>query len=640
MAKNTVARLPFTPHNSTMGMFFDQAVNIPAAFFNFAKDHGDRILFSQSEIISGEDNHPRPRRQWTYGEVAEQVRGTAHYLISQGFKPGDRAAIISNSRPEWMIADLAILAAGGVVASVYQSLTAPEVGYLLYDSGAEFIFVENEEQIAKIDHLLNGDFEVAATEERPAHTVRLHLKKLITFEDVREHALAIPLADAASFRSDAALPHLERSALATLVYTSGTSGPPKGVMQTHGNHLSNLRQAFEAGMYTSESSIILFLPLAHSFARLMAYIGCLAGALLNFPATTDRKSSRLDQQSVTRDIAEADATIIPLVPRILEKMKLGIEQRAGERGLSALLLLLMIRSAAARQRALRNSTPIPFAARLGYAVTAPLRSITKRKLFGDRFVNAISGGAKLGDEINYFFESLGICVLQGYGLTETCVATNVNRPATNRIGTVGPVLSADIELRIADDGEILFRGPNIALGYYHRHKATEAAWDSAGWFHTGDVGVLSADGYLSITGRKKELIVTSGGKKIAPDGIESLVKMNYIFSQVVLVGESKPYCCAIVTLNSGALEEVARERSLPVSQPYSTDVNARQIVGDALAVINKQLASFETIKRFLILDSDFSIENGMLTPTFKVKRTLVIKTYAAEIEKLYQGGKD
>lgn len=626
-------------HNRPMGTFFDQASSLPEVFFSCAQQNPEKVLFSQSFIIKGEGEGRRPRNTWTFSEVADQVRSLTDFLRELGFASGQRAAIISNSRPEWMIADLAVLAAGGVVTSVYQSLTAPEVGYLLYDSGADVVFVENQEQLGKLKSLMSNEFEVAGTEERAAFRTTLKVRQIICFETCEEHPLVVPLRRATSRHSvpeKFELAPVKRTDLATLVYTSGTSGPPKGVMQTHGNHLSNLRQATQAGMYSPDSAIVLFLPLAHSFARLMAYIGCLAGPTISFPATTDRKSSKLDQLSVTRDIAEAEATIVPLVPRLLEKMKAGIEYHAHEPGPGSFLIRKMLESSALVYAARSEGRKPDRQAFFWYLATTPVRRVVRKRLFGPRFINAVSGGARLSEEVNIFFQALGITILQGYGLTETCVATNVNRLDNNRIGTVGPVLTPDIEMKIGADGEIMFRGPNVALGYLNREQATKAAWTEDGWFLTGDVGSVDAAGRLTITGRKKELIVTAGGKKIAPERIEGIVKTSPLFSQVVLVGEGKPYCCAVVTLNGAMLQEFAGQMSLTVGTPWSKDPAVARIVASEIARVNQQLASFETIKRCLILDEDFSVENGFMTPTFKVKRTLVIRTYAETIERLYR----
>jgi long-chain acyl-CoA synthetase len=621
-----------------MGMFFDHSTSIPAAFFDYAQQNPQKVLFSQALFTVNEGSEARAKKAITFAEVESQVIGLATVLKKSGLTFGTRVAVVSNSRPEWLVADLAILAAGGVVVSVYQSLTPVDIGYLLYDSQAEFVFVENQEQLDKIVYLMENEFEVAATEERAALKTRVALKGIIAFEKVKDHALVSQFSVAITHQGEGlGIDQIKRDALATLVYTSGTSGPPKGVMQTHGNHLANLRQAFEAGMYQSESSIILFLPLAHSFARLMAYIGCLAGPTIHFPAILDKNSSKLDQKSITRDIAEADATIIPLVPRILEKMKLGVEERAQAAGLNGFLIKIMLCGIQGKVRLLKREGIMSVTEVLCYKITAKLRKLIRRKLFGTQLINVISGGAKLADDINYFFEALEIPVLQGYGLTETSVATNVNRLAHNRIGTVGPVLSKDIELRIATDGEILFRGPNIALGYLNRVKATLDAWDQEGWFHTGDIGVLSDDLYLSITGRKKELIVTAGGKKIAPEAIEAKLKASSLFSQVVLVGEGKPYCCVLVTLNPSVVNEQFKESGAQSAEPYSSNLAVQQLVQNEIDLLNKQLASFETVKRFHIIDADFSIENGFLTPTMKVKRMLVIRRFEKEIEALYRG---
>ncbi|MCO6430588.1 MAG: long-chain fatty acid--CoA ligase [Deltaproteobacteria bacterium] len=628
------------PHN------LDQFPNLAAAFLAMAKSHPLKPVYkygkiSDSDYHSGKDAH-LIERSWvavTYSEVQARVEQLSRYLASCGVKRGDRVAIISNSRGEWLEADMAILLLGGIVVSVYQSLPAHDVGYILFDAQCRVVLAENSEQLEKIEHLRENPCAIPATEERPASSEQLSFDKVIVFEETPKREGVISLKDA--LREGENLPAAEaadtsREDLASLVYTSGTTGPPKGVMQTHGNHLSNVRQAYQAGLYDDSTSLMLVLPLAHSFAKLMGYIGFLTGATLRFPAVASRSSSRLAPLSVSRDLHECGAQLFPLVPRLLEKMKEGIQQRALGSGLEALLLRAALKSAEAVYHARQEKRKVPILSGLIFRLTGFLRDKIKRKIFGPEFRYIVSGGAKLPETVAVFFDSLGIEILEGYGLTETCVATNVNRLRNKKIGTVGPLLASDIELKLASDGEILFRGPNIAKGYYNRPSATAAAWDADGWFHTGDLGQIDRDGFLSITGRKKEIIVTAGGKKIAPEAIEQRFKAISFISQIVLIGEARPYCVAVITLNKegAAVAGSVSDPDALIERLRSESQLARAIWAE-FEKVNADLASFETVKKVLIVKDEFTVENGFLTPTFKIKRAVVQKRFEDALENLY-----
>lgn len=607
----------------------DSDKSLPEAFYRACRACPEGVVYSQplpEGFGAGEGKSWRP---WTFREVEQRVNRIAAYLHKHGVGKGTKVAILSNTRPEWLEADMAVLACGGVVASVYQSLPAHEVGYILYDSGAEIVFAENQEQLGKLLHLLSNHCDIPATEERPACQARIKLSRIITFEAVEKHELVIGLRDIL-LGSDPGPQEewksLQRDDLATLVYTSGTTGPPKGVMQSHGNHLSNVRQAYRAGMYAPGMRIFLLLPLAHSFARLMGAISFLTGAQLAFPRVSDKSSSKADPHIVMGDMRDSESHIIPIVPRLLEKMKEKIESQAARDGVAARVLSLTLYCA--------RSKDSPLAA-LGYLCTGAVRRKIRRQLFGSRFRNVISGGAKLPPEVNKFFADIGITVLEGYGLTETCVATNVNRLGANRIGTVGPVLDGDIELQIADDGEVLFRGPNVAAGYYGRTQATAAAWDRDGWFHTGDLGALDGDRYLSIVGRKKEIIVSSNGKKVAPEPIEQKLCASPFISQAVLFGDAQPHCVALLGVNRAALQEWAKEQGYTLADNISEDTRVMELLWREVEAVNAGLAGFEHVRRFALLDEELTVENGLLTPTFKLKRRLVFGKYEARIASLF-----
>lgn len=598
----------------------DSRNNLAEAFFAIADELPNSTVYEQAYAQAGDV------RIWSgrsFAEVKQRILTISSYLQSNGVKPGSRVAIISGSRPEWMEADIAIQSLGAVTVSIYQSVTTSDVGYILFDSGAQYVVAENQEQLEKIKTLLSAPIEIPATENREASKAQLELSKVLTIEPCDPHPLATWIGDLPTPRN-LAIPNqvgsISRSDLAALVYTSGTTGPPKGVMQTHGNHLANVRQAFQSELFTLYYSIMLFLPLAHAFGKLMGYIGFLTPTIIKFPAIVDPKSSKASAESISRDIREANTQIVPIVPRLLEKMESGIRAKAIAGGVMGFFVSKAMNSP-------KSS--------LGYILTGFIRNKIKRKLFGSKFKYAVSGGAKLGVDTAKFFDHIGICVLQGYGLTETVVATNVNRMATNRIGSVGPVLGPDIEMKTTEEGEICFRGPNVAIGYLNRPEATAAAWDNEGWFHTGDLGAISADGFLSITGRKKELIVTSNGKKIAPEIIEQRIKATCpLVSQFIMYGEGRSFNVALVTINFEAAKPWAKTQGFEIVKASETP-QLLNTLEKHLAEMNKELSNFEAIHRILILDEEFSIENGLLTPTFKAKRNAVYKRYAKEIDELY-----
>ncbi len=622
---------------TTLFQDLDSAQNIPAFFFTVARARPDDVVFSYVERAPGAAPEVKTER---YAPVADKIARLANHLQALGLKKNDKAAVLSNSRPEWMIADLAILGAGGVSVSIYQSLLESDIAYLLYDSGAQIVFAENEEQVAKLLAIIDADATIPATEEREAHTARIHLTKIICFERCGILHPLIEYLDDVSSEGSTSLPpvvkEVQRGDLAALVYTSGTTGPPKGVMQTHGNHLSNVRQAYQGELVGDADSVFLMLPLAHSFAKLMGYIGFLLPTVIQFPSVTNRKSSKPDLALVSEDMRISGASVIPVVPRMLEKMQEGLEAAAEKPGLSAKLLRWTLAAAAKAVAAKRKNRPVPLHVGMALGCLMPICEKVKARLFGANFRYAVSGGAKLSPATCMFFDALHIEVLEGYGLTETCVATHANKPGQKKIGTVGPVLADDIDVSIADDGEILFRGPNISLGYWQRPTATAKAWDAEGRFHTGDLGSIDNDGYLSITGRKKDLIITSGGKNIAPDPIESLLKKSRYVSQAVLVGEGKSYCVAIITLNAAEVENWIRSQGATPPSELHRDTGVFDLITRHIEDVNKGLASFETVKKFFISPQDFLIENGLLTPTLKVKRSAVVKAYQQEIERLYE----
>lgn len=611
------------------------AQRLPEAFSRLAARYPQRTVFAQAHILAGD---AREWRSETYAQVAPKVWKLARYLQKIGIKPGDKVAILSATRPEWMIADLALLYAGATSVSIYQSVNAHETGYILFDAQVRCIFAENQEQIDKLAELAKQACPIPATEERAAQDVKIVIGSIITFEDVRSDLPSVSLKSIlADSTLDASEPAVSgTNEIASLVYTSGTTGPPKGVIQTHKNHLTNVGQVAKTNLFAPDGDIFLFLPLAHSFARLVGYIGFLTPTVVKFPAIADAKSSAMNAPSMMRDLHEGSAQVVPIVPRMMEKMMHGILEKMARPGAAAKLLAAAVRAGQEAHRTRREGKRLSVRGKLSLRLTAPLRAKIKHRLFGKNFKHVVSGGAKLPPSVNEFFAALGIDIYEGYGLTETCVATNVNRFGDNTIGSVGPPLD-DIELRIASDGEILFRGPNVAQGYLNRPTATKAAWDDEGWFHTGDLGKVDMQGRLYITGRKKELIVTSGGKKISPLMIEDKLTVSPLISTAIMLGDGRQYCVALIVLDIPMLKQWAQQHGIALTAPYSKQPAVVERLQKEVDAVNATLSRYETIKKFRILDIELTIENGYLTPTFKVKKALLEKNFRALIDEMYAG---
>lgn len=616
------------------------ATSLGDAFWRKVASEPDSTLFRYAVASSAEAT--RIWRSETYLSAAQKVARIAQYLAVKGVGVGTPVAILSNTRPEWMLVDIAVQTLGGIAVSIYQSLPAAEVGFILHDSGAKVIAIENEEQAQKIDWLRKNPCPIPVRENIPEFSTSVEIDTIISFEPVTTLTGALVVSSIIEDQNLSPLPpaipdSVSRASIASYVYTSGTTGPPKGVIQTHGNHLSNVAQAFESGVFAEDGSLFLFLPLAHSFARLIYYVGFLTSASLVLPAIIDHRTSKLDLASTARDIREGSATVVPSVPRLFEKMASTILARSKGKGLQSLILRICIGNALRVQRCREGQKAVAVHDLILYSVLRKIRAKVRRQLFGLNFRHAISGGARLDPGVNRFFDALEVPICEGYGLTETCVATHVNRPDNRRIGSVGPAFR-QVEVKIApEDGEIWLRGPNVTQGYLNRPQATEEAWTSDGWFKTGDVGRVDHEGFLYITDRKKELVITAGGKKIPPTAIEGTFKRNSLISQAFLFGDGRPYCIMLFTLNELELRGILRAEGIPLSPEEKLSRNAAVIdkVGKAVERANRELASYETIKKFAILDEDFTVENGLLTPTMKMKRKAIVARHLSVIESLY-----
>jgi long-chain acyl-CoA synthetase len=568
-------------------------------------------------------------REVTWATMAERVRSLAAAFIEQGVQPAERVALLSATRPEWMEVDLAILATGAVTIPVYPSVLPDECGYILANSGAERVVVENAKQRAKVEQVSRDGFELDGL-RKP-----VPLKSVVTIEGTGPETLSSMLEQgrAARARLDAEIDRrmaaIGRETLATIVYTSGTTGPPKGVPQTHGNHLATVESALRIKTLEPGDVDFFFLPLAHSFARMIEYLGIAAGTTTAFARSID---------TLIEDLPATKPHVIPAVPRVFEKVY-GRVQANREKGSAIQKAIFDTAVAIGRQRSAyaEAGQAIPLWLQAADALAHRLVFSRIHAVLGGNVKFMLSGGAPLSREIAEFFHAVGLPIFEGYGLTETTPALTVNHPGRYRLGTVGMALDC-VELRIASDGEILARGPNVASGYYERPEATDEAWDSEGWFHTGDIGEIDADGFLRITDRKKDLIKTSGGKYVAPQKVENLLKLQPHVSQAVLIGDNRKYCTALVTLDAPAVESWAKEHGIAAGSPEQLAANpeVQKLIEAEVGAVNQNLASWESIKYVRVLPNDFSTESGELTPSLKVKRKVVASRYADVIESMYR----
>jgi long-chain acyl-CoA synthetase len=563
------------------------------------------------------------------GELFEQIRDVSLGLSAFGLHAGDRVAVIADSCPAWCVTDLAILAAGGITVPVYPTLMTGQVQHILNACGATIAVVANRTQVEKIA-AVRAQLPALATVVVIDADGRPWPERVTILADVAaggRRYLASDMAAAHLFEERAAA--IARDALATIIYTSGTTAEPKGVMLTHGNLLSNVEAAVEVFGVTSEDVALSFLPLSHAFERMVLYMYLHAGATVVFAESPD---------TLARDMVAVRPTLMTAVPRVFEKLHARIQETVAQTSpIRQSIFHWAVGVGLRRSAKVRSGRQVRMLLALQNRIAEKLVFRKMRERTGGRLRILVSGSAPLPPTIAEFFDAIGLTIFEGYGLTEASPVLTVNPLDHPKFGTVGRALPG-VELRIADDSEILARGPNVMRGYYHNPDATRAALEPNGWLRTGDIGTLDAGGYLTITDRKEDVILTSVGKRVAPQSIENDLRRHPIVGEAVLVGNRRKFVGALIVPDFHALQ-----RRLPaLNRPEWTrdalvarpDVIA--LFQESVDAVNAGRAPFERIQRFALIPSEFTIESGEITPTMKVKRRVVEERWQAVIERLYE----
>ncbi len=562
----------------------------------------------------------------SWNEWFEMSKAIAKGLMALGLEKGDRVNILSNTNHKWVITDIGIIIGGGVTVPIYQSNTARESHYIIDHSESRFIFVENRLQLEKVltirDDLPRLQKIIVFNNDVPDDADDM----IIGFDDFIEFGKAQKNDD--DFYKIAE--SIEPMDLASIVYTSGTTGVPKGVMLPHRNFIyigAAINDIVDFDPDVDEN--FAWLPYAHILGRAVQYAIIFAKISTSFARGID---------TLLEDMQSAKPTFVVSVPRIYEKIYTKVQ--VGLESASPIKKALFNWSMGVGRKVShykQQQQPLPFALQLKYNIAFKLVLSKIHELFGGRIRFFVSGGAPLSKDIAEFFHAADVLILEGYGLTETTAPANVNRPNKYKFGTVGPVLPGTEE-KIADDGEILIRGPGVMIGYYKNPEETREALDPDGWFHTGDIGEFDEEGFLRITDRKKDIIVTAGGKNIAPQYIENLMKTSPYISQCFVYGDKRKYLTALITLDFEQIKEYADSHGIQYDslEELAKDPQIEELIKKEIEERNRQLASYETIKKFVILPSDFTIETGELTPSLKMKRKVILNKYKELLDSLYE----
>ncbi len=560
----------------------------------------------------------------TWDEAGERVRLLAAGLISLGIEPEDRVALLSSTRYEWVLADLAVMCAGAATTTVYPTTHAADVAFIVSDSGSRIVIAEDATQVEKL---------MAQRRELP------HLRKVVLVDGTGDGDWVIGFDELAALGRDLLTRYSDTvtdrihsigpDRLATLIYTSGTTGKPKGVRLPHSAWTYEAAAIASLNMLNSDDLQYLWLPLSHVFGKVLLTLPLQIG----FPTAVD---GRVDK--IVENLAVVRPTFMGAAPRIFEKAHARVEAMMEEEGGAKKKIFDRAMSIGRKMSKARQAGRSPGVLdNLQHALADKLVFSTIRERFGGRLRFFISGSAALDPDVGEWFDAVGIPVLEGYGLTETSAASFVNRPYANRLGTVGWPIPGT-EVRIAEDGEVLVKGPGVMTGYHNRPDATAEAFDEDGWFRTGDIGSLDDEGYLRITDRKKDMFKTSQGKYVAPSSLAASFKAICPYASEILVyGEGRPYCVALVGLDPESITEWARKTGLGTSsfEEIARHPKARELISGHVDELNLQLNRWEQIKKFTILERELSVEAGDLTPSMKLRRRVVIDSFADRLAGLY-----
>ncbi|HMO79902.1 MAG TPA: long-chain fatty acid--CoA ligase [Pyrinomonadaceae bacterium] len=597
-------------------LFPNEPKTLPELFEAAVRDHNRPDALSYKD---GETWHAI-----SSDKLLSRMKAVAAGLIGSGLEKGDRAAILSSNSPLWTIADGGCQFAGLIDVPIYTTLSPQSVQYILNDSASRVLFIENLDAFERIADILA---------ECPA----LELVVFLNASSDTDKGISLGELEAKGSKLLQREPNLEstlgRAAgsdeIATLIYTSGTTGEPKGVMLTHNNIISNVIDAGERYSFSAADSCLSVLPLSHIFERSAMYLYIYNGMAVNYAESVDKTPDNL---------SEVMPTILVGVPRIFEKVYAKAKLKAAQSGgLKEKIFDWAIEVAKSVAMLKEEGRSVPVTLAIKHSLADMLIFSKMRKFFGGRLRFCITGGAALSDEIYLIFTGAGIPIMQGYGLTETSPVVSSNNPLDIRLGTVGKPIR-NMSVRIASDGEIEVSGPGVMLGYYNKPQATADVFTDDGWFRTGDIGEVDAEGFLRITDRKKELFKTSGGKYIAPSPIEQMIKSSRFVSQVVLVGNERKFASALIVPNFDMLESYASHKGFETMSPaaFCRDRRIIDLFERQVAVATEGLAKFETVKKIALLENEFTVENGELTPTLKVKRRVIDERYRDVIDELYR----
>lgn len=577
--------------------------------------YGDRVLMRAR--LDGE------WREWSWNEFYERVRVIALALLTMNVAPGDRVAIFAENGPEWQMVDQAVLAAGAVDVPLYSSIPAGQARYILADSGSKFVFVGGREQLQRVLEVRDGLPD---------------LRKVITMDGATsDHPDVITLGDLAGLGEKNANPDLlgERieavaeDDLCSIVYTSGTTGEPKGVMLTHRNFMSNVSTVSTIIEIRDSYEVLSFLPLSHVLERMSGYYGAI------YNGCTISHAGSMD--TLVEDIAEIRPHWMVSVPRLYEKIYAGVLANVESEARVKQRIFHWAIGVGREVSALRTSRgSVPRGLRRRYRLADRLVFSRVYRRMGGRLLFFVSGGAPLAREIAEFFHAMGILILEGYGLTETSPVLTCNTPDNVRFGSVGKPIPG-VEVRIGEDGEILARGPNVMRGYWNRKAETSEAL-AGGWFHTGDVGAFDEDGYLYITDRKKDLIVTAGGKNVSPQNLENALKMSRYIEQAAVVGDRRPFVSALIVPSFSELESWAEKHGIEATDRESlvADQRVRKLYGEEIEETLRGFDRHESVGKFTLLPREMTEADGLLTPTLKIRREMVGERFGGEIESMYE----